>query len=180
MFSIDHILRTEGEIDNHNHHPPRSSATFIEPCNTVNTMKRPVIFFITGLFLIAVIGITGCTSNSNTPAATVSTPAPIIEEKPDKTTLGEKNAAKKALEYLRFMAFSRDGLIEQLEYEGFTHQEAVYGVDQSGADWNKQAALKAEDYLELMAFSRDGLIKQLEYEGFTRQQAVYGVQAVGY
>mgnify|MGYP000334972687 CR=1 FL=1 len=27
------------------------------------------------------------------------------------------------------MPFSREGLIEQLEYEGFTHSQAVYGVD---------------------------------------------------
>ena len=27
------------------------------------------------------------------------------------------------------MTFSRSGLIEQLEYEGYTHDEAVYGVD---------------------------------------------------
>gem|GEM_PF-6828120 len=167
--------------------PPRTSAIFIEPCNIVHTMKRLVVFFITGLLLIAVIGITGCTSNPKTPTAPVSTlttpvstPAPIAGEKPDKITLGENNAARKALDYLRVMPFSRDGLIKQLEYEGFTHQQAVYGVDQSGADWNKQAALKAKDYLRLMAFSRDGLIKQLEYEGFTHQQAVYGAQAVGY
>jgi len=148
----------------------------------------------TGLLLIAVIGITGCTSNTktptapvstlttpiSTPVAPVSTQAPIVEEKQDKTTLGEKNAARKALDYLRVMPFSRDGLIKQLEYEGFSQQESVYGVDQSGADWNKQAALKAKQYLDIMAFSRDGLIKQLEYEGFTHQQALYGVQAVGY
>ncbi len=33
------------------------------------------------------------------------------------------------------MAFSRDGLIEQLESEfgaGFTHAQAVYGVNQTG------------------------------------------------
>ena len=149
-------------------------------------MKKKVIFLVIGLLIFATVGIVGCTSKP-APATSVSTPAPATSvstpaytSKPDTTTMGEMNAAKKALEYLRFMAFSRDGLIKQLEYEGFTHQEAVYGVDQSGADWNKQAALKAEDYLEYMAFSRDGLIEQLEYEGFTHQQAVYGVQAVGY
>ena len=67
-----------------------------------------------------------------------------------------------------------------MEYEGFTHQEAVYGVDNSGADWNKQAALKAQSYLDYSALSREGLIEQLEYEGFTREQAEYGVEAVGY
>jgi len=109
-----------------------------------------------------------------------STPPPIVTNKQDKATIGEKNAAKKALDYLRVMSFSRDGLIKQLEFEGFTHQEAVYGVDQSGADWYKQAALKAKEYLKIMSFSRDGLIKQLEFEGFTHEQAIYGIQAVGY
>ena len=119
-------------------------------------------------------------SSEKSTATIVSTTAPIVTEKQDKATLGEKNAAKKAFDYLRVMPFSRDGLIKQLEFEGFSHQEAVYGVDQSGADWNKQAALKAKQYIDMMAFSRDGLIKQLEFEGFTSQQAQYGVQDVGY
>ncbi|RQD80061.1 MAG: hypothetical protein D5R96_09125 [Methanocalculus sp. MSAO_Arc2] len=110
--------------------------------------------------------------------APVSTPAPTV--KTDTTTMGERNAAQKALDYLRFAAFSREGLIEQLEFEGFSHEEAVYGVDQSGADWNEQAALKAQSYLDYSSFSREGLIEQLVFEGFTRQQAEYGVQAVGY
>ena len=78
------------------------------------------------------------------------------------------------------MAFSYSGLVEQLEYEGFSHDEAVYGVDHCGADWNAQAVIKAKNYLDLMAFSRDGLIEQLEYEGFTAEQAAYGAQANGY
>lgn len=40
-----------------------------------------------------------------------------------------EQAAKAAQKYLDYMAFSRSGLIEQLEYEGYTHDEAVYGVD---------------------------------------------------
>jgi hypothetical protein len=105
---------------------------------------------------------------------------PSIEEKPDEATLGEKNAALKALDYLAYMPFSYSGLVEQLKFEGYTHEEAVYGVDKCGADWNEQAALKAEDYLNYSSFSRTELIAQLEFEGFTRQQAEYGVQAVGY
>ena len=149
-------------------------------------MRKIVIFLVIGLLILATVGIAGCTSKP-APAASLSTPAPTASVstqaptlKPDTTTMGERNAAKKALEYLRFMAFSRDGLIDQLEFEGFTHQEAEYGVDQSGANWNEQAALKAEEYLKFMAFSRDGLIDQLEFEGFTHQQAEYGVRSVGY
>ena len=43
-----------------------------------------------------------------------------------------EQAVKKAKSYLEFMAFSRDGLIEQLEYEGFSYEEAVYGVEANG------------------------------------------------
>ena len=78
------------------------------------------------------------------------------------------------------MAFSYTGLIEQIEFEGYTHDEAVYAADNCGADWYEQAAKKAQEYLDTMAFSHDGLVEQLEYEGFTHEQAEYGVQAVGY
>jgi hypothetical protein len=94
--------------------------------------------------------------------------------------LGEKNAAKAALEYLAYAPFSYSGLVEQLKFEGYTHEEAVYGVDKCGADWNGQAALMAQNYLNYSSFSRDELIAQLEFEGFTRQEAEYGAQAVGY
>lgn len=95
-------------------------------------------------------------------------------------TMGEKNALKSAKEYLDYTAFSYKGLIDQLEYEGYTHSEAVYGADNCGADWNKQAAKCAADYLDYTSFSRSGLIEQLEYEGFTYDQAVYGVEQNGY
>jgi len=102
------------------------------------------------------------------------------ETNSDDATMGKKNALNKALSYLDFTAFSYTGLIKQLEFEGFSHEEAVYGSENCGADWNKQAALKAQSYLDYTAFSRDGLIKQLEFEGFTRKQSEYGAEAVGY
>ena len=76
------------------------------------------------------------------------------------------------------MAFSRTGLIKQLEYEGYSTADATYGVDAQNADWNQQAALKAEEYLDFMSFTRSELISQLEYEGFTSEQAVHGVGAI--
>ena len=88
-------------------------------------------------------------------------------------------ALKKAKDYLRFMSFSREGLIEQLQYEGFTYDASVYAVDNCNADWNEQALKKAKSYLETIAFSKEGLIEQLEFEGFTREQAEYGVTANG-
>lgn len=95
-------------------------------------------------------------------------------------SIGEQNALSKAHDYLAFTAFSYNGLIEQLEYEGFTTEEAKYAADNCGADWNMQAAQKAKDYLNYTSFSRQGLIDQLLYEGFTQEQAEYGVTAAGY
>ena len=77
------------------------------------------------------------------------------------------------------MAFSHDGLIAQLEFEKFSNEDAIYGADNCGANWNEQAAKKAKAYLDTMAFSRDGLIVQLEFDKFTNEQAVYGVDKVG-
>lgn len=95
-------------------------------------------------------------------------------------TIGQRNALSKAKSYLNAMAFSYTGLIKQLEFEKYSHEDAVYGADNCGANWNEQAAIKAKNYLDTMAFSRDGLIKQLEFEGFTHEQAIYGVTQNGY
>lgn len=113
-------------------------------------------------------------TNSNKSTSTTSSTASST------TTTGERNALSKAKSYLEFMAFSYSGLIEQLEYEGFSSSEAKYGADNCGADWNEQAAKKAKSYIDTMSFSKSGLIEQLEYEGFTKEQAEYGASAVGY
>lgn len=102
--------------------------------------------------------------------------APVASHEP---TLGEKNALRSAMSYLRHTAFSREGLIEQLEFEGYTHDQAVYGVDNCGADWYEQAVKDASQYLDLMSFSRVGLVSQLEFEGYTHDQAVYAVDQIG-
>mgnify|MGYP004482168685 CR=1 FL=1 len=104
-----------------------------------------------------------------------------VSEEPEPTpeptqamTAGQRNALASALSYLKYMPFSYTGLIEQLEYEKFSTEDATYAADHCGADWNEQAAKCAESYLSHMSFSYDGLVEQLEYEGFTHDQAVYG------
>ncbi len=99
---------------------------------------------------------------------------------PETESIGQRNALKQAKTYLSIMAFSYIGLVEQLEYEQFSHEDAVYAADNCGADWNEQAAKKAKDYLSLKAFSKDDLIYQLEFQGFTPEQAIYGAEANGY
>ena len=102
------------------------------------------------------------------------TPPPIPSE-----TISQKNAVKSAKSYLGYSAFSHDGLVAQLEYEQYSHADAVYGADNSGADWNEQAAKSAKQYMEYSAFSRGSLIEQLKYEKYTQEQAEYGANAVG-
>ena len=85
-----------------------------------------------------------------------------------------------AKSYLDYTAFSYTGLIDQLEFEGYSTEDATYAVDNCGVDWNEQAKKSAQSYTEYMSFSRDGLIEQLEYEGFTAEQAEYGASAIGY
>jgi hypothetical protein len=87
----------------------------------------------------------------------------------------EDKAVRKAQSYLRSSSFSYSGLIEQLEYSGFTPAEAKYGADKCGANWNEQAVKKAQSYLKYSSFSYNSLVEQLEFEGFTRSQAKYGV-----
>ena len=104
----------------------------------------------------------------------------VVEDDVPEMTMGQKNALKSAKNYISVMAFSYSGLIHQLEYEGYSTEDATFAADNCGADWNEQAAKSAKNYLDVMAFSKDGLIEQLEYEGYTKEQAEYGVSAVGY
>lgn len=98
----------------------------------------------------------------------------------NSASMSQRNALEKAKDYLDFSAFSYTGLIGQLEYEGFSTEDATFGADNCGADWNEQAAKKAQSYLDFSSFSRQGLVDQLLYEGFTNEQAEYSVTAVGY
>lgn len=102
-----------------------------------------------------------------------------IEEKP-KFTLAQQNAIDTAQGYLIYSGFSRQGLIEQLEYEGYSAEEATFGTDNADADWNAEAAETAEQYLDYSSFSRQGLYDQMAYEGFTAEQIEFGLAAVGY
>lgn len=95
-------------------------------------------------------------------------------------TMGQKNATAKAKSYLSYSAFSRQGLIEQLEFEGYSTEDATYGTDYSGANWSEQAVKKGASYLKYTAFSSQGLYEQLIYEGFTPEEAQYGVSQNGY
>lgn len=121
-------------------------------------------------------------NSAHTKVETKTTPtsAPTQINPPTSSeTISQKNAVAKAKSYLNYTAFSHDGLVAQLEYDQFSHADAVYGADNSGANWNEQAAKKAKAYMEYSAFSRSGLIDQLKYDKFTQAEAEYGANAVG-
>lgn len=119
----------------------------------------------------------GPTANS----ATGDNPSPNPStDPPAEMTLGQKNAIKSAEGYLAYAGFSRSGLIDQLEFEGYSNEESTFAVDHITVNWNEQAARVAQNYLDYSSFSRQGLIDQLKFEGFSQAEAEYGVSAVGY
>lgn len=94
-------------------------------------------------------------------------------------TISQQSALRKAADYLSFSAFSRTGLIGQLEYEKFSTDDATWAVDRVKVDWNEQAAKKATDYMGFSSFSHSSLVDQLVFDGFTPEQAEYGVSKTG-
>ena len=106
-------------------------------------------------------------------------PEPEAAEPESNMTNSQEQAVGSAEDYLDYTHFSKKGLVEQLEHEGFSTKDAEFAVEHVEVNWNKQAAGSAKDYLDYTNFSRSGLIDQLEHEGFTPSQAEYGVNAVG-
>lgn len=89
-------------------------------------------------------------------------------------TAEQQNAVAAAKSYLSVSAFSRQGLIEQLEFSEYTHDDAVLAVENLKISWEEQALKKAKAYLSVHAFSYSGMIEQLEFDGFTKEEATYG------
>lgn len=105
---------------------------------------------------------------------------PAEEKAPEpEYTASQEQAIASALDYLDFNAFSKSGLVEQLEFEQFSPKDAQFAVDHIDVDWNTQAAASAESYLDMSSFSKSGLIDQLVFEGYTVEQATYGVNKTG-
>lgn len=104
------------------------------------------------------------------------------QEAAPATTQAKANATNKAKNYLEIMYWSRQKLVDQLKYEGFSTEEAEYGTNAASADWNNQAVLKGMDYFNSgQYFSYKGLIGQLtsDAEKFTDSQAQYAADNIG-
>lgn len=119
------------------------------------------------------------TTQSNASSGDTEAPTPTTQAPASQFTRSEENAIGSAESYLSFAAFSRSGLINQLEFDGFTPDQATRGVNSITVNWNEQAWKSAESYLGFSNFSRSGLIDQLLFEGFTQSQATYGVDKAG-
>ena len=87
-------------------------------------------------------------------------------------------AVAEAKKFLEKANYSYDGLYNELVYMGYAEEDAKYGVDNCGADWNEQAAKRAKALSEKGEYSYDNLVEKLESEGFTHEQAVYGASSV--
>lgn len=131
-------------------------------------------FSAVGVF--AVVSAAGLTPFTTIQASAVTPTASVVAPHKLGLTSAQSNAVAKAKSYLRYSAFSRVGLIDQLEFEGFSTKVSTFAVDYIRVSWRNQAYKKAQSYLKYSSFSLTGLIEQLEFEGFTHSQAVYGAK----
>ena len=148
--------------------------------------KDPIKFISIGVLLLGVGVMIGVLANSGADKSTI-----IALNPPTKTatqqdqsaqssqTASQKNAGRSADRYLALEGFSRTGLIKQLEFEGYSPEDAAYGTDSQMVDWYAQSVRSAKKYLDIMPFSHSALVKQLEFEGYTPEQAENGVIANG-
>jgi hypothetical protein len=93
-----------------------------------------------------------------------------------------QNCYDQALDYLNLIGYSRNGLIKQLQSDGYTNQainNALYVLEKGEyVTWKSQAVKKAQQYMETFSFSQQRLYEQLISDGFTQEEANYGVSYV--
>ncbi len=100
-------------------------------------------------------------------------------------TVSQQNAIADAKEYLATSAFSKRGLIDQLDSSSgssFSAGDATFAVESLHVNWDSEAAKAAKEYLQTSSFSCQGMIQQLSSSAgskFTRAQAAYGAKEAG-
>jgi len=168
---------------------PAPTSVFPQPATSQTTKPSLSTGVKIGLgaaaFVLAITALGSIGNSSRSPSASslgssVASRAvsslPVIPE--SVFTPSQDNAIEKAQSYLRSGAFSRKGLIEQLEYNKYSPADATFAVEHieatGGVDWNEQALKKAQSYLRSGSFSLGSLTDQLEYNGFTPTEAQYG------
>jgi hypothetical protein len=148
---------------------PYSESNWIEyPSSAVSATPTTTVKSITTVAPTATAGTTTTTTAATTTTTTTTLPAGSVSQ---------RNAVSTGASYLRSSSFSRSGLISQLQYEGFSLEDATYGTDAQNANWNTQAVKSGASYLRSSSFSRSGLISQLQFEGFSGSEATYGTDS---
>lgn len=100
-------------------------------------------------------------------------------------TQQQQSAVQSANQYLSTEAFSRLGLIDQLDSSfgsGYSVGDATIAVDSLSVNWNAEAVQAAKQYLQTQPFSCANLINQLDSSfgsKFTVAQATYGATKAG-
>lgn len=104
-------------------------------------MKKFLKFIGVALLAFICIGLiaAACTDTEATDTSALTEPTTattktetVAEETAPDISISQRNAVRSAEAYLDFMAFSRDGLIEQLEFDGFTAEQAAHAADALG------------------------------------------------
>ena len=141
-----------------------------------------------GIIFGVIVGIAvGCSNTENTTTNEVAASNQKIEESKeveDNVPMEYKQALKSAQNYIDVMAFSKQGLYDQLtsEYaDKYSDEAAQYAIDNVKADYKEEAVEAAQNYLDTMSFSKEGLKDQLtsQYaDKYTEEEAQYAIDKV--
>ena len=141
-----------------------------------------------GIIFGVIVGIAvGCSNTENTTTSEVTPSNQKIEESKeveDNVPMEYKQALKSAQNYIDVMAFSKQGLYDQLtsEYaDKYSDEAAQYAIDNVKADYKEEAVEAAKNYLDTMSFSKEGLKDQLtsQYaDKYTEEEAKYEIDKV--
>ena len=141
-----------------------------------------------GIIFGVIVGIAvGCSDTENTTTSDVTPSNQKVEESKeveDNVPMEYKQALKSAQNYIDVMAFSKQGLYDQLtsEYaDKYSDEAAQYAIDNVKADYKEEAVEAAKNYLDTMSFSKEGLKDQLtsQYaDKYTEEEAQYAIDKV--
>lgn len=102
-------------------------------------------------------------------------------ETDENITNEQKRCIEQGISYLGSSSFSKQDLVDQLEYEGYNSNMAKWAVDHLKVNWNEQAYQEAKSYLRSSNFSYNGLMRQLTStsgSGFTQSEAEYAMAKI--
>ncbi|MGI6602167.1 MAG: Ltp family lipoprotein [Saccharofermentanales bacterium] len=106
---------------------------------------------------------------------TASTPT---ETKTEDVSTERQNALRIAEDFLSTIPLSKEGLYDQLLFQGCSKEAARYVVDNIEVNWKDQALRHAKVYLNITSFSKEDLYDQLLLEKYTREEAAHAVSVL--